>query len=175
MDDARERAARLVELGYRKVSNRYRIIARVDRHDWVSVMASQLLRAPADFYVPGSDKVEGGWCDYYRRCLSKDCITMPPEDHDVFKLIPSSSGDACGYVGPVPVEEPKGELHLVVTGKSLSTYMTHGVFSSKEKAEEWAERADKWRGRDHPLCPHRVEAIKLDPPLFPDFSADGEN
>lgn len=83
--------------GYRRISNKYGTVARVDREDWVQVMAKHLRRAPADFYVLGEDKVTWNWCDYYLRTLSKDKLTLPPS---VAAMIPSSIGDNVGYVAP---------------------------------------------------------------------------
>jgi hypothetical protein len=87
-------AASLVAKGYRRVSWKHRIIARVDRADFVEVMARDQNRAPADFMQPGSRDCAPNWCDHYRRCYSKDTLTVNPA---VLSLIPSSY-DGCGFV-----------------------------------------------------------------------------
>lgn len=94
----------LTRLGYRRVSNKYGIVARIDREDFVQVLARSLRRAPADFYVPGgTDRVAGNWCDYYRRVHSKDRIELPRE---VARRVPPSGHDSTGFVKlPKPVVE----------------------------------------------------------------------
>lgn len=71
------------------------MIARIDRPDWVKVMAKELLRTPAEFYVPGQKNVSANWCDHYRRCLSKDVRTVSVA---LAKQIPTSSGDDVGFI-----------------------------------------------------------------------------
>lgn len=89
----------LIAQGYRRTSNKYGMVSRIDRPDWIEVLAKELHRAPADFYVPGEPEPSGSWCDYYRRCLSKDTITLHVE---VARQIPTSSHDPVGYI---PKEE----------------------------------------------------------------------
>lgn len=93
-------------LGYRRISNSYRMVARIDRPDWLEVMARALLRVPADFVErsgPYTGQPTGGWCDHYRRCLSKDRVTLSPEE---FKKVPGSGHDPCGFVPLTPSEVP---------------------------------------------------------------------
>lgn len=85
--------------GYRRVSNRYNLVARIDRPDWLQFMAKSLHRAPADFYVPGEEHPAGNWCDYYRRVHSKDTLTLP---RDEYLKVGGSSGDPIGYVERLP-------------------------------------------------------------------------
>ena len=96
-------AKQLIAAGYCKTSNKYRMVSRIDRPDFVQALAEHLRRAPADFYVPGEDTVDGGWCDYYRRVLSKDTLTVEPE---IFKHIPSSGHNSTGFCPkPLTAEE----------------------------------------------------------------------
>lgn len=88
-------ADELIALGYRRTSNKYRIVSRIDRPDWVTVLAVHCRRAPADFYQIGASDPEGNWCDYYRRVLSKDKIEGV--DPEVFRAVPSSAWDNCGF------------------------------------------------------------------------------
>lgn len=88
-------AYELKALGYCRVSTASSTVARIDRPDWVEVMARALNRAPADFYIPGTDSVAANWCDYYRRTLSTDKLSPSRE---VFQTLPASFGTAVGYV-----------------------------------------------------------------------------
>jgi len=86
----------LKSLGYCRVSNRYRMVSRVDRHDWKEYMAQQ--HTPWDHEL-GMQWVEGignAAADHYRRCYSKDVLSNIPEKE--FKKIPSSSHNPVGFV-----------------------------------------------------------------------------
>jgi hypothetical protein len=96
--DYRAEADKLIAAGYRRTSNRYRIVSRIDRSDWVEILARHLHRAPADFYVPGEHSPSADWCDYYRRCLSADGFKGVTSE--VFALIPGSGWDSTGYTQP---------------------------------------------------------------------------
>lgn len=102
-------AKALTEVGYRRVSNKYCMLARIDRPDWLDVLAAHCGRARADFYIMEqpdssklgtapyamSDEVGSSWKDFYRRVLSKDVITVSPE---VSKLVPPSGWDSVEYI-----------------------------------------------------------------------------
>lgn len=94
----------LIARGYRKVSNKYGRLSRIDRPDWLHLLAVHLGRAPADFYVPGAEKPAGNWCDYYRRVLSKDKVDIDPQ---LARKAPSSDWDDIGYV---ELEAAEGNL-----------------------------------------------------------------
>jgi hypothetical protein len=107
-------AQELAQRGYRRISGKYHIVARIDRPDWVLHLAAHLGRAPADLFIvhaqgehginyKADSKVSGGWCDYYRRCLSQDIHTVP--DAEVFRAVPGSGHDNIGYVDPVTLRE----------------------------------------------------------------------
>ena len=99
-------AAELTALGYRRTSNKHRMVSRIDRPDWKEHLAAHLRRSVAELFIVGtnaenglpivSDKVSGSWCDYYRRCLSRDTLEGLPEA--TFRAIPSSGWDSCGFV-----------------------------------------------------------------------------
>lgn len=93
--DVETEAKKLIAQGYRRTSNRYRMVSRIDHPDWITILAKHLHRSPAELYVPGEDHVSATWCDHYRRVLSKDTLEGLPEE--VFKLIPGSGWDPCGY------------------------------------------------------------------------------
>lgn len=93
--------------GYRRVSNRYGHVSRIDRPDWIEHMAVHLRRAPADFYRRHPEGVGNEpcptWCDYYRRRLSQDVLVFDPPE--LARRVPSSGNLECGYV-PQP-RDPK--------------------------------------------------------------------
>lgn len=82
--------------GYRRVSNKHGMLARVDRPDWVEVLARHLKRSPAELYVPGEPEPAAHWADYYRRVLSGDRVDVEPPA--LARLVPSSDHDPVGYV-----------------------------------------------------------------------------
>lgn len=89
-----DQAAHYAAIGYRRTSNRFCMLSRIDRADWLQVLAQQMGRAIADFYTPdGNLSVQ--WADYYRRSMTKDTITVSEE---ISRLVPGSSGDECGYI-----------------------------------------------------------------------------
>lgn len=69
------------------------------------------------------------------------------------------------FNNPQLIEEKKFG-YVVYSGRNLR--IDHGVFATEAAALAWAERADRWRGLYHPLTPHLVEPIQLEPLPFPD-------
>lgn len=72
-----QRAKELAAMGYVGVSNKYRIIVRIDRPDWAEVMAKKYNRAVADFFVMnenGPTDSTGHWGEHYASTFSKDHI-----------------------------------------------------------------------------------------------------
>lgn len=85
-----------VGAGYRKVSNKFGVLSRIDRPDWVQVLAEHLHRSPAELYVPGRpEHPSAHWCDYYRRVLSTDTVMIDPA---FARYIPNSNNDPVGFV-----------------------------------------------------------------------------
>lgn len=86
-----ERAA---ALGYRRISKRKNIIARIDREDWLQHMAEHFDMSLLELITAMNEK-PGFYEDYYRRNLSND-------RHEVSlttsRTVPSSFEDATGYV-----------------------------------------------------------------------------
>jgi len=72
-------AGHLMSLGYRKVSNAYCRVARIDREDWLDVLARERLCSRADFYNVDGSGVGNQHRDHYIRCHSKDKLTVAPE------------------------------------------------------------------------------------------------
>lgn len=97
--------AQLTARGYRRVSNAHGMLARVDREDWIVVLAKHMGRSPAEFYVPGAKEPEACWADFYRRVLSRDQVHVEPAG--LARFVPSSCHDPVGYVPPNDVTEPK--------------------------------------------------------------------
>jgi hypothetical protein len=80
-------AETLSRMGYRRISNKFGMVARIDRPDWLEVMRKK---------HPNWENAEVSMiADYYRRCVSKDVLTLPLE---VSRWVPSSNHDPIGYV-----------------------------------------------------------------------------
>lgn len=92
----------LAQRGYRRTSNKYGIVTRIDRADWVEVLAQHLGRSPAELYRPGGAEPEAHWKDYYRRTLSEDSMEIGSQ---AARLIPTSNSNECGFVDLPEVEE----------------------------------------------------------------------
>lgn len=92
-------AEELIARGYRRTSNAWCHISRIDRPDWIEFMAAKMHRAPADFYRIEEDGTakhpDGGWCHYYRAVYSQDERTV---SHETIKQIPTSGHDPVGYI-----------------------------------------------------------------------------
>ena len=77
MNDVQEQAQKLFDSGYCCLSNKYRIVARIDREDWLEYLAGQLRRSVMDFYIRTPEGVTdstGRWGEYYCALYSKDRI-----------------------------------------------------------------------------------------------------
>lgn len=72
-------AGELHNLGYRKISNSYCRIARIDRNDWVEVLAQSRRCSVADFYNVDGSGIGSSHRDYYIRCFSEDVLTVHPQ------------------------------------------------------------------------------------------------
>ena len=91
-------AEELVARGYRRVSNAYGLVTRIDRADWMEVLARKLGKSIAQFYELSETeppKISGHWAAHYRSGFSKDTHTVNPE---TLRLIPTSAHDPVGYV-----------------------------------------------------------------------------
>ncbi len=80
----------LVKYGYRVTSRKFGGLARIDRPDWVEITAKATLRTPEDI-----TKDPRTWEDYYRRCLSKDKVTVSTY---TARKIPNSGDSITGYL-----------------------------------------------------------------------------
>ncbi len=69
-------AGNLHNQGYRRTSNKYKIVSRIDRDDWLDVLAKSMNCTRADFYKLDGSGVADNWKDHYIRCYSKDKLTV---------------------------------------------------------------------------------------------------
>lgn len=76
----KEEIEKLISKGYRRTSNKFGIISRVDRPDWIEYCKQN--RFPVD-------------ADWYRRCLSKDKFEV---GQYVGRMFPTSNHDETGFV-----------------------------------------------------------------------------
>jgi hypothetical protein len=107
-----EYAEQLSRRGYRRVSNKYGIVARVDRADWLQFMAQKMGRSVADFFkVDEPDTLSSGWSDHYRRVYSQDKIELEPAE--LGRLIAASDHDPIGFIDDDGVEKRQGTLNLI--------------------------------------------------------------
>lgn len=85
---------RATTMGYRRISKRKNLIARIDREDWLQHMAEHFEMTLLEL-ITKMNEMPGYYEDYYRRNLSKD-------RHEVSlttsRTVPSSFGDSTGYV-----------------------------------------------------------------------------
>lgn len=71
-------AQHLMDTGYRKTSNAYCRVARIDRDDWLDVLAKERRCSRADFYNVNGSGIGDQHRDRYVRCHSKDTLTVHP-------------------------------------------------------------------------------------------------
>lgn len=71
-------AYQLMKLGYRKTSNAYCMVSRIDRDDWVRVLAEQRRCSEAHFYNVDGSGICDRHRDHYVRVFSKDTLTVHP-------------------------------------------------------------------------------------------------
>lgn len=71
-------AGELMKKGYRKTSNAYCMVSRIDREDWLDVLASQRRCSRADFYNVDGSGIGDQHRDHYVRVFSKDKLTVHP-------------------------------------------------------------------------------------------------
>lgn len=87
---------RLAEMGYRLVSRKHRTISRVNRSDWREVMAKRLCPWDEIEGLMLVDRMgEASAADWYRRCISKDTLTISSW---YIKAFPKSGNDPINYV-----------------------------------------------------------------------------
>jgi hypothetical protein len=89
-----EQANVYMNQGYRRVSNKFCMLSRIDRSDWREHLAE--LHAPWDPLGQGKEWAALPFAeDWYRRCVSKDVITV---SSSVSRLVDTSGHDRIGFV-----------------------------------------------------------------------------
>lgn len=76
--EADELAQKLIKQGYHRTSNAYCLVSRIDRDDWLEVLAGSMNCSVARFYKLDGTGVPDGWRNHYIRCFSKDTHTVHP-------------------------------------------------------------------------------------------------
>lgn len=141
-------AKKLADRGYRRTSTKHRMVSRIDREDWLEVLARHLHRSVAELYIQGTNTISPNWTDYYRRVLSKD--TLMNIDPEVHRAIPGSSGDGCGYVPPFTTAPPPEPKPLIVRGElSFTKLMEPPVLQSLREhviVHFWGKRVPRELG-----------------------------
>lgn len=94
-------AEELIARGYRKTSNAYGHVTRIDRPDWVEFLAGKLGRSVAELYDPKTGKPAGTWADHYRTMYSDDTHTV---DFNTTRRIPTSGHDPVGFIDVIDCE-----------------------------------------------------------------------
>lgn len=94
----------LIASGYCRTSNRHRIVSRIDTAQWRDELAmAQSPWDPDESHGAGYDR---GAADTYRRCHTKDRITI--QDEELFKKFPGSDDGPTIYMPlTVTVKEKK--------------------------------------------------------------------
>ena len=87
-------ATELNNMGYRGVSNAYSMVARIDRDDWLDVLATERRCSRADFYNVDGSGIGDRHIDYYVRVHSKDHHTVHP---DVYRQLRRMQREAILY------------------------------------------------------------------------------
>ena len=77
--EAAQAAIELMREGYHRTSNAYCTISRIDRDDWLNVLAKERRCSVADFYSVDGSGVSDSWKDYYIRPHSKEKQTVHPK------------------------------------------------------------------------------------------------
>lgn len=78
-------AGDLMRQGYRRTSNAYCLVGRIDRADWLEVMAKSRNCSVADFYNVDGSGVSDRHRDFYIRTFTEDQHTVSPIVHRLMK------------------------------------------------------------------------------------------
>lgn len=81
-----QEAKSLIDAGYRRISNRGKIVSRIDRDDWRQFMAQQHSRSKEthrDWVISLGQRAE----DHYLRCYSSDQLVLPEK---LYRMTPGS-------------------------------------------------------------------------------------
>jgi hypothetical protein len=72
-------ALKLEQDGYRRTSNAFCTIGRIDRPDWIDVLALNMNCCNADFYMKDGSGPSEAWKSHYIRRFTTDKHTVAPE------------------------------------------------------------------------------------------------
>lgn len=78
-------AIELSKKGYQGISNAYCLVGRVDREDWLEVMARARNCAPSRFFMMDGSGVDPREREYYIRAHTKDKLTVHPKIYQRLK------------------------------------------------------------------------------------------
>ena len=87
----------LAAAGYRRISRKFGMLARVDRVDWLTFLSKELTFTAKDAaaWFEREQHNRGSWADYYRRVHSKDKIEIPVA---IALKVPASCHDPIGFI-----------------------------------------------------------------------------
>ena len=72
-------AHKLEKDGYLRTSNAYCLVGRIDRLDWIDVLAVHMHCCNADFYMKDGSGPSEQWKHHYIRAFTEDKHTVAPE------------------------------------------------------------------------------------------------
>ena len=75
----------LAKKGYQGISNAYCIVGRIDRNDWIEVLAKARNCSPSRFYKLDGSGVDPREKEYYIRSYTKDKLTIHPKIYQRMK------------------------------------------------------------------------------------------
>jgi len=119
----------LAAKGYRRISAKHGTVARIDRPDWVDVLAEKLRRSPAEFYLPGETRPAEHWAEHYLRCFSKDVWSMSPDE--ARELRRYTEGMRTSYVPPPETYRPPHHGEPWTAARLRALYDTARDFRSE--------------------------------------------
>lgn len=75
----------LVKKGYRGISNAYCTVGRIDREDWLTVLARARHCSIADFYNVDGSGIGDHHREHYIRVFTKDTLTVHPKIYQAIR------------------------------------------------------------------------------------------
>ena len=106
-------AENLLAQGYRGISNKHKIVARIDRDDWIDHMARTMNTSSASFMLP-TGRFDERWSEHYLRCHSNDKLTVSEE---VYKEMKQKQPNTTQYI---PKPKPKENSMRAPVSTSIS-------------------------------------------------------
>lgn len=78
-------AGQYLKEGYIGISNKFKHIGKVDRKDWLTVIAKDMGCPLAFYYNLDGSGLDPQWEEHYIRCYSKDILTVSEEVYKIVK------------------------------------------------------------------------------------------